>query len=106
MGRLSEARRCLQQSQAINQQLGSLIGIGIIEGLLGEVDLAESKWDQAEERFARAQDISCRLGNRWRQAWLLDLLARLRQAQGRVEEANAYHSEAQRLCQTVGIARQ
>src|SRR5439155_18908224 len=86
LNRTAEARRCLENSQAINRRTGSLVGMGVVEGLIGEVDLAEGKLEQAETSLQNALGIARRVGNRWREAWVLERLSRLAHARGRSSE--------------------
>jgi len=105
-GRLSEAQDCLERSMSINRRTGLLVGIGVVEGLIGEIDVLEGRLDSAAEHLSRALDICRRLGNRWREAWVLERLARLNQMCGRTSVADVLLEEAHRLYKAIGSQKQ
>lgn len=80
MSREEEARGCFESSLRINQRLGSLVGIGIVEGLLGDLALRANRISEAKLRLSTALQMADRAGNRWRQAWSLARLAEVARA--------------------------
>jgi tetratricopeptide (TPR) repeat protein len=104
--RPGDAKICFQNSMAINQQLGFVIGIGIVEGLLGQVDFALGDFQNAALRLQKAYDIACRLSNRWRQAWSLDLLAELHKKTGKVDDETECRRRSSQLKLGIGVERQ
>lgn len=105
MGRPAEARKGLEQSLAINKRMGYLTGIGIVEGLLGEIDMAEGKLDDAETRFNKALDIARRVYNRWREAWIFERQATLCHLRGQGTQAEELIEQSRGLFEEIGTVR-
>ena len=100
------AKKHLETSLEINKRLGFLTGIGVVEGLLGELELFEGNLAEAEARLNRALGISRRAHNRWREAWLLDKLGKVSETLGRTEEAQRLLRESQQLFRELGSMHQ
>jgi tetratricopeptide (TPR) repeat protein len=104
--RPSEARKCLLKSLTMNQRLGILVGIGIVEGLLGDLDLVEGDVAAAEVRLNKSLEIALRVGNRWREAWVLGRIGKVYMAKGQIGEATSCLRESQKLFDIIGSTQQ
>lgn len=96
MGRFGEARSCLEQSLAIDERLGLMVGIGIVESHLGSLDLAEGKFEASEAHLKRALQVARRASNRWREAWVLEKMALVYEKTGRTNEAALVRQEVRK----------
>jgi len=96
-GCLEASKAKLLESLAINQHLGRVGGVGIVEGLLAIVDWKQGNISQAEARFFRALDLVRHACYRWREAWLLQKLGDLQTSQGRTQEASVSILRSRRM---------
>jgi tetratricopeptide (TPR) repeat protein len=99
---LVEARKCLEQSLAINRKNGCLPGIGIVEGILGDLDLAAGHLDDATRRLNSALDIARLTENRYRQAYAMARLGQLNQQTGHHEAAKVMLDESRNIYAQIG----
>lgn len=100
-GRRHEARALLERSLAVNRQMVSAAGIGITEGLLGDIDLEDGRLEQALVRLDSAFQIAISTGNRWRQAWTAKRLARAYREQGDEDRAMQFEREASEIAEAI-----
>jgi tetratricopeptide (TPR) repeat protein len=102
--RYREARHCFETNIQINKRIGFLTGTGVAEGLLGYLEMVEGNLAEAEVRLSRALEISRRVHNRWREAWVLDKLSKVAERLGNTEDAQRYFEESQQLFRELGVS--
>jgi tetratricopeptide (TPR) repeat protein len=100
--RIEDSRDSLERSLALNQELGNLPGIGIVYGLLGELEMVQGHLNEAASHFRESQEIAFRTANRWRQAWVLKRLSQLSAALGDQKEADALLSASREIFNKIG----
>ncbi len=91
------AKACLERSLEINKRNGCLVGIGIVEGLLGALDMIAGDLNRAEECLNSALEIARLTENRYRQAFVLARLSQLKMKKGEIQSAEALKVESARI---------
>lgn len=94
-GRTGEARRALDESHRINDELPAFYpGLMIVEGLRGFVDFLDGDFVNAEQHLKRCREAVRKLGFRWRTAWCDSKLALVAEALGDSEEGKRLRERA------------
>ncbi|MGH9441743.1 MAG: hypothetical protein ACRD16_05670 [Thermoanaerobaculia bacterium] len=88
--RFDDATECFKESMALNQKRGSLVGIGVVKHLLGEMAIRKGKSDAADQLLGEALEIARRVGNRWREAAVSRSLEKLERDRGNETQAQHY----------------
>jgi len=101
-GERADATRCFEKSMEINRRNGCLVGIGIVEGLLGSIDLASGDFNRAEQRLNSALENALLTENRYRQAFVLSRLAQLKKRVGEFPLAEALQAESSKIYGQIG----
>jgi tetratricopeptide (TPR) repeat protein len=102
-GAFEDSLNMLESSLQMNRRMGRVGGVGIVEGLMAVVDFKLGDYRRAEERLDRAMELVRHASYRWRQVWLLDRMAELKEAEGFVDQAVLIRQQARELYDLVSL---
>jgi len=100
--RYDEAATYYRRSLHLNVDAKTLVGIGIVTGLLGELKAKCGLLEEAKKSLEQALDIARSVDNRWREAWVALRLARVLSRQGAHAEADEFELTATRIYEELG----
>jgi tetratricopeptide (TPR) repeat protein len=101
-GQIAGARELLYRNRSMCERLGSLIGQGVAESLIGELCKREGRQSEAEVHFRMALETARWVGNRWREAWIMMRMGELFKSSGRTAEGQKLQDEAGDLFERIG----
>ena len=97
-----EARELLARATVIFTESQRGILPGHIPAALANIDMAEGKFDEADEHLSQALETFRATGNRREEAKMLNNYGYLRRLQGRIDEAEPLHLESLAIRRDIG----
>lgn len=101
-GRTDAAEECLHESLRINRKNRCVAGIGVVESILGQLHLLAGRYEQANLHLVSALDIARLTENRYREAFVLARLGRLKLETKEEEEGARLITLSARLYEEIG----
>lgn len=94
MGDLAQGKRYLAQSTEIRMALGDDHGLAATHSTMGNIYLAEAKWDSAAAAFAEAERLYIQVGDQLGMLWSFNNVANASYYGGDIPKAHVYFNKA------------
>lgn len=99
---LETARQCLERDLMISRRIGHLGGVCVAKSLLARLSFLQGRTEDAEQEFRSALRMARQIGNRWREAWILDGFSEVCRSLGRYDEAEMFACESNAISKELG----